>query len=977
MKNITAISLKTLCLLLLSGLTVPAFAQNAKQIKQITKNYDLVALGKLQKELEAESKLQKAKAIEAARLNGWPVYRPNKNGGFDELMSLSADGKPIYYVLDNVNAAKSTRANHLNSGGSLGLNLNGQGMFSGVWDGGPTRISHQEFSGRMTIGDGATILNDNSFHATHVSGTVGATGVQANAKGMAPQSAVHTYDWNNDTSEAVAEAANGLLLSNHSYGTPIANAPGNWYMGAYSAPARIWDVIAYNAPYYLMVASAGNDGNVNNPAPMTPGYDKLNGNKTAKNNLVVANCQDAVVDAQGNLTNVNINNGSSEGPTDDRRIKPDITGNGTGLTSSTSNSNTSYGSLTGTSMASPNVMGTLILVQQHYNNVNNRFMKAATLKGLACHTADDRGKTGPDPVWGWGLLNAKKAAQAISQNGLQSWISEETLQQGETFSFTAVSDGINPLLASICWTDVPGIANNGSLNNATPVLVNDLDIRITKNGTTYFPWKLQSDASLAAINTQDNNVDNVERINVNAPAGTYTITVTHKGNLQGGPQDFAFVVTGLSSAFRMISLSEEQTACLDGTAVFNFDFTNSGNSATTFTATGLPTGATAIFSPASMTSSGSFTMTVSNLQNATAGIYPVLVTGSNGTETETRTAMLKVSSADFANVTLTAPTNGQTGISTDLQLKWDAVINADSYHVQLASDANFTNIIADATTIDNNYSTNGLSENTYYYWRVFPINSCGAGSAATVNNFQTGYLVCNNSFEPLDYSNALISDGFGSAILQIPVSGDMVVGDINVELNITHDYIQDLTVILEGPYALGFPRITLLNEPCGDNQGINCTIDDSGSLFTCAATVPSITGTIRPFENLSAFNNKPANGVWTIYVIDPYVGDGGVVNFAKLNFCTVQTSLGITENNTAQFSIYPNPTKGIVNIQRNGTSNDQTNLTLFDIQGRRILSKQNIPAFETLHIDHLQNGVYLLSIENGKQKTTKKIVLNK
>jgi len=977
-KNTTAATLKTFCALLLLALTLPAFAQDAKQIKQITKNYDLAKLADLQRQLETEAKIQKAEAIEAARQNGWPIYRPNKNGGFDEIMALSDDGKPIYYALDNVNAAKSTRANHLNSGGTLGLNLNGQGMFSGVWDGGPTRVSHQEFGGRMTVSDGATTLDDNSFHATHVTGTVGASGVQANAKGMAPQSLVHTHDWNSDTSEVVAEAANGLLLSNHSYGVPIESAPGNWYMGAYSAPAKIWDQIAYNAPYYLMVASAGNDGNVTNPSPMTAGYDKLNGNKTAKNNLVVANCADANVDAQGNLISVSINSSSSEGPTDDRRIKPDITGNGSGLTSSTSNSNTSYGSLSGTSMASPNVMGTLILVQQHYNNVNSRFMKAATLKGLACHTADDKGKIGPDPVWGWGLLNAKKAAQAITQNGLQSWISEETLHQGETFSFTAVSDGVNPLLASICWTDVPGVANNGSLNNATPVLVNDLDIRITKDGNTFYPWKLQSDANLPAIATEDNNVDNVERINVNAPAGTYTITVTHKGTLVNGPQDFAFVVTGLSSTFGMVSLSEEQTACLNETATFNFNFTNSGATPTNFSASGLPNGATASFSPASLSASGTFSMTVSNLQNAVPGVYPVSVIGNNGTETETRTVMLKVSSADFINVVLATPTNGQVGVSTDLQLTWNAIDNADSFHVQAATDAAFTNIVADGTATQNSYSLNGLNESTLYYWRVFPINSCGEGNSATVNNFQTGELVCNNSFEPIDYSNAAINDqGSGLAVLQIPVTGDITVGDINVELNITHTFIQDLTVVLEGPFALGFPRVTLFSEPCGENQGINCTLDDSGATVNCASAVPSVTGTVRPFAPLSSFNNKPANGTWTIYVTDPYVGDGGVVNFAKLNFCTVQPTMGVAENNLTNFSVFPNPTKGIVNIQRNGNVTGETNLTLFDIQGRRILGKQNIAAFETLHLDHLQNGVYLLSIENSKQKTTKKIVLSR
>ena len=40
-------------------------------------------------------------------------------------------------------------------------------------------------------------------------------------------------------------------------------------------------------------------------------------------------------------------------------------------------------------MASPNVAGSLLLLQEHYNNLNGEFMKSATLKGLACHTATD------------------------------------------------------------------------------------------------------------------------------------------------------------------------------------------------------------------------------------------------------------------------------------------------------------------------------------------------------------------------------------------------------------------------------------------------------------------------------------------------------------------------------------------------------------------------------------------------------------
>ncbi|MEZ4787377.1 MAG: hypothetical protein R2790_05740 [Flavobacterium haoranii] len=169
-------------------------------------------------------------------------------------------------------------------------------MVPRMWDGGPIH-NHQEYAGRITMVDGTT-RNANSFHSIHVMGTIIASGTfggRSDAKGMAPEATARSFDWNDDESEAISEAMNGMLLSNHSYGVPIANVPGAWYMGAYTQDSYNWDVIAYNFPYYLPVMSAGNDGTTTNPSPTTTGYDKLNGNKTSKNILTVANAQDATV----------------------------------------------------------------------------------------------------------------------------------------------------------------------------------------------------------------------------------------------------------------------------------------------------------------------------------------------------------------------------------------------------------------------------------------------------------------------------------------------------------------------------------------------------------------------------------------------------------------------------------------------------------------------------------------------------------
>lgn len=532
------------------------YAQTPAQRSVITQKSNMSVLHQLQTGLDQQESTEKKEALRLARKNHWEVEMYLEDGSYAELQKIGKNGTPLYYTTYNTDAAKSTRTDHLNTGGTLGLQLDGQGMTAYVWDGGHARITHQEYDGaggndRVSIEDAASeggVKLD--YHAAHVTGTIIASGVVAKAKGMAPMAKVKGYKWNKDKSEATAAAANGMLVSNHSYGWKVRDRDGtpllpDFYFGAYVDESRAWDEIMYNAPYYLMVSAAGNSGRDNtvNSKPLGNNtfYDKLHGHGTSKNNLVVANAQDAAITPDGTLTNVVINEGSSEGPTDDLRIKPDIAGNGTGVYSTFENSDTAYRSIGGTSMASPNVAGTLLLLQQHHNNVYGSFMKAATLKGLALHTASDAGDKGPDAIFGWGLLNAKRAATVVSEKGKTTKIEEHTLTNNQTYTITVESDGVSPLMASISWTDRPGTPTT-ELNSPTAKLVQDLDIRITQGTTTYNPYKL---ISITANGTGDNTVDPYERIDVANASGVYTITVTHKGTLVGGSQDYSLIISGI------------------------------------------------------------------------------------------------------------------------------------------------------------------------------------------------------------------------------------------------------------------------------------------------------------------------------------------------------------------------------------------------------------------------------------------------
>ncbi len=531
---------------------------------------------------------QKNEAIEYASRNNYKIRSLLPNGQVIELMRL-LDGFPVYYKTGSLDAAQTVSTDLVWSEG-----ITGNGMLVGEWDGGDVRATHQEFGGRVVDGDGADGVIG---HATMVGGILIASGMDADARGMASTATLHAYEWTSDKAEMAAAAANdGLLVSNHSYGPvggwyngdPFGMGDG-WYwfgdiavdetesvyFGWYGNGAHDVDDLAYTAPYYLTVWAGGNDrgegpdGAVDHYAwdssagtsgqwvwvegvsrPKDGQYDCLVGEVVAKNVLVVG----GVDDIPGGYTqpsDVVMSSFSCWGPTDDGRIKPDLVGNGIGIYSAYSTSDNAYAAGDGTSFASPNVTGSLALLQEYYHSTHNPdWMKSATLKAVAIHTADEAGDDpGPDYEFGWGLLNTKSAYDLIQQDASQSHIIQElSLNDGESLSLDYFASGNEAIKVTTVWTDPAAtVFDPVQLDDPTPRLVNDLDIRLQNAATTFQPWILDRDNPANAAGRGDNAVDNVEQVYIAAPdAGLYSIEISHKGTLTNGSQDFALVISGLS-----------------------------------------------------------------------------------------------------------------------------------------------------------------------------------------------------------------------------------------------------------------------------------------------------------------------------------------------------------------------------------------------------------------------------------------------
>ena len=525
-------------------------------------------------------------AEEFAREKGIPIRVVYDDGTVWEIRRISKLGQPEYYTTYNLDAAKTTSTDKLWKDGGLGLDLDGTGIVVGVWDGGPVRITHNEFESRVRAVD---IEDEPIFHATHVAGTIAAAGIRSDARGMANKSIVDSYDWDGDNSEMRAAARLGMLISNHSYGYIHGWEYNNeenrweWYgdenisrtedykFGFYGQDARIWDDIAYDHPRYLIVKSAGNDRG-DGPAPGTEhfvwsrgrwvsstarrekdgngSYDCIGTQGTSKNILTIG----VVNDIPGGFSNpgdVSIASFSVFGPTDDGRIKPDLVGNGIGLLSTSDSGDDSYAVSSGTSMSSPNVAGSLALLQELYRELHGTYMYAAMLKSLVLHTADDAGNDGPDYTSGWGLLNAASAADFLSLSGKDTFFLD-TLKEDSTNNYSFYATGEAPLKITIVWTDPPGKVPAIGLDPVDKNLVNDLDIRLVReiDGQVFRPFVLNPANPDQHATRGDNKIDNVEQILVETPLkGAYTLRVSHKFSLENNAQAYGVSVSGLSREY--------------------------------------------------------------------------------------------------------------------------------------------------------------------------------------------------------------------------------------------------------------------------------------------------------------------------------------------------------------------------------------------------------------------------------------------
>lgn len=504
--------------------------------------------------------------------------------------------------------------------------------------------------------------------------------------------------------------------------------------------------------------------------------------------------------------------------------------------------------------------------------------------------------------------------------------------------------------------------------NVAPINTSTVNIKLSIDGGVTFPFTLAS------------NVPNDGTHEISVPSGTVTtkarVMVESVGNIFYNVNTSNFSIINVD--FLLNFSSSAVVACQPNNAVYNFTYnTYQGfNQTTTFSATNLPTGTIATFSPTSASVNGTaVTMTLSNIGNATPGSYTITAIGTAGAKINSSTVMLEVFNPTIAAIPLTAPANGAGGLYNDVTLSWENDINVEEYIVEISTDSNFNPLLDSHATTTTSYATNLASE-TVYYWRVKGFNQCLAGTTSVVYSFSTGIPTCGYSNTATDTPIAISAEGSSTYTSTIAVVENLPVTDVSVKVNIAHTMVSHLTLVLISP--TGTQVVLAQNNGGFFDENYTNTIFDQEAATSITSVEAPFTGYFRPEGDLSVLYGEMSAGNWKLQVTDSYNGKGGSLNEFTLDFCLSQP-LFIADNNFDTFTVFPNPNNGEFTVKLKSHSGEDININVYDMRGRKLFEnsfRNPINFREVIRLDNAPSGLYLINISDGIKTVSKKIVVN-
>jgi extracellular elastinolytic metalloproteinase len=148
----------------------------------------------------------------------------------------------------------------------------------------------------------------------------------------------------------------------------------------------------------------------------------------------------------------------------------------------------------------------------------------------------------------------------------------------------------------------------------------------------------------------------------------------------------------------------------------------------------------------------------------------------------------------------------------------------------------------------------------------------------------------NSSNVPINLPN-----GTSTISSNLTINGAGTIGDLNANVTMAHTWVGDLSMVLihqnSGTAVTIFdrPGVPATSRGCAGNN-IAATLDDEATPLVeteCRPRTPTIKGTFRPNNPLTAFDGQSGNGTWVLQITDHDTSvDAGTLNAWSVRICT-------------------------------------------------------------------------------------------
>lgn len=243
---------------------------------------------------------------------------------------------------------------------------------------------------------------------------------------------------------------------------------------------------------------------------------------------------------------------------------------------------------------------------------------------------------------------------------------------------------------------------------------------------------------------------------------TYYYVIRGNSSAGQGPKSSqAFATPAAGSGFSF-TLSADQVTVEPG-SIGNVDATVSSSGGfsgvVTMGVTGLPVGANASFAPPSVTGSGVSTVTLSVASSVTPGTYPLVVQGTSGATTVSKSLSLVVPGPSLSPPTGLVAGGG----NTQVFLSWNEVSSADSYNVYRSTSGSGP-FSAVGNSLSANFRDSGLVNGTRYWYAVTSVQGTDeSGLSATATAMPRSKLSIVPSADAYVQAGSSQNLNFGSA----------------------------------------------------------------------------------------------------------------------------------------------------------------------------------------------------------------------